>query len=112
MTNDFGDTSNMPDGETIDLEAPVIIGCPAHGDFAVIAGQHLDGIGCPHCDQELISGQASEIASLKEIRTNLESYSDRKEFAIEQYKEASIKLNNTLDEYRALVKQLTALGNK
>lgn len=33
----------------LDMDKPVCITCPEHGDFWVTPREHLEGIGCPDC---------------------------------------------------------------
>ena len=37
--------------EYINAVSPVIIICPKHGEYKQIAGYHLDGNGCPECNE-------------------------------------------------------------
>ncbi len=73
--NNFYDYSKT---EYIYSEEKVIITCPNHGDFSQTAYQHLQGHGCPLCNNGISKAELEIIDYLKYIGINNIEQSNRK----------------------------------
>ena len=54
--------------EYINNKTKVCIICPVHGEFWQIPNYHLDGCGCPKCNQSHMEKETEEILLKKGIK--------------------------------------------
>lgn len=75
----------------------VTITCPIHGDFEQHAGRHLQGCGCPHCNQSKL-----EINVLNLLKQNKFTFETQKKFDWLVY-EKQLKLDFYIPEYKVAI---------
>ena len=67
-----GDKYNYGKVEYSGILKKVIITCPTHGDFPQVANNHLNGCGCPRCNQSHLEREVSLILEKHNIKYETE----------------------------------------
>lgn len=81
-----GDKYNYDKTEYVNSHTKVTITCPIHGDFKMLATNHLSGDGCPLCSQR------PRYTTETWKATAIEKYGDRYDYSKVDYKNSRTKV--------------------